>query len=38
MRRQIIQRLNNYSPHYDAIEILTFAAGVLFVVAIAFVF
>ena len=38
MRRQIIQYLSNYAPHYDAIEILTVAAGVLFVVTIALVF
>ncbi len=37
MRRQIIQRLNDYVPHFDGIEILTLAAGVLFVVAVAFV-
>ncbi len=38
MRRQIIEYLSNYAPHYDGIEILTVTAGVLFVVAIAFVF
>jgi len=37
MRRQTIQRLNDYVPHFDAIEILTLAGGVLFVVAVAFV-
>jgi hypothetical protein len=37
MRSQIIQRLSDYVPHVDAIEILTLAAGVLFVVAVAFV-
>ncbi len=37
MRRQIIQRLSDYVPDFDAIEILTLAAGVLFVVAVAFV-
>ncbi len=38
MRRQIGQRLSNYVPHFDAIEILTLAAGVVFVVAIAIAF
>ncbi len=38
MRRQIIQYLGNYAPDHDAIEILTVAASVLFVVTIAFVF
>ena len=28
---------SDYVPHFDAIEILTLAAGVLFVVAVAFV-
>jgi hypothetical protein len=38
MRRQIIQRLSSYVSHFDAIEILTLAAGVVFVVAIAIAF
>jgi uncharacterized membrane protein YcfT len=37
MRSQIIQRLSDYVPHFDAIEILTLAVGVLLVVAVAFV-
>jgi len=37
MRTQIKQHLSNYVPYFDAIEILTLAAGVLFVVAVAFV-
>ena len=38
MTAQIIQRPNSHPPRYDAIEVLTMAAGVLLVVAIAFVF
>jgi len=38
MRKQIKQHLSNYVPYFDAIEILTLAAGVLFVAAIATVF
>jgi hypothetical protein len=38
MRTQIKQHLSNYVPYFDAIEILTLAAGVLFVAAIATVF
>ncbi len=38
MRKQIKQRLSNYVLQFDAIEILTLAAGVLFVAAIATVF
>jgi hypothetical protein len=38
MRRQIIQRLSNYVPHIDAIELLTLTAGILFVFAIAIAF
>jgi hypothetical protein len=38
MPRQITGRQNNYASRYDAVEILMFAAGVLVVVAIAFVF
>ena len=38
MTAQIIQHPNNYPPHYDAIEVLMIASGVLFIVAIAFVF
>jgi hypothetical protein len=37
MPRQTVPRQNSYIPHYDAVEILMFAAGVLVVVAIAFV-
>jgi hypothetical protein len=37
MRSQIIQRLSDYVPHFDAIEILTLAVGILLVVAVAFV-
>jgi len=37
MTPQIIQRLNSHAPHYDAIEILMIAAGIVFIVAIAFV-
>jgi hypothetical protein len=33
-----IRRLNSLAPHYDPVEILTIAAGVLFIVVIAFVF
>jgi hypothetical protein len=36
--RQTKQHLRNYVRHFDTIEILTLAAGVLFVVAIATVF
>lgn len=32
------QHLSNYVPRFDAIEIMTLAAGVLFVVGIAIVF
>jgi hypothetical protein len=35
---KIKQRLNKYVRHFDAIEILTLAAGVLFVVGITIVF
>ena len=38
MRRQIGQRPGNYVPHFDFMEILTLAAGVVFVVAIAIAF
>jgi hypothetical protein len=38
MRTQIKQHLSNYVPYFDAIEILTLAAGVVFVAAIATVF
>jgi hypothetical protein len=38
MRTQIKQHLGNYVPYFDGIEILTLAAGVLFVAAIATVF
>ena len=38
MTVQIIQHPNNHAPHYDAIEFLTIAAGVLLVVAVTFVF
>jgi hypothetical protein len=38
MTAQIIQRPNSHPPRYDAIEVLTIAAGVLLIVAIAFVF
>ena len=38
MRSQIMQRLSDYVPHFDAIEILTLAVGVVFVVAVAIVF
>ncbi len=38
MLRQIMRRPNIYAPRFDAVEILMFAAGVLFVVVIAFVF
>lgn len=38
MRGQIINGLSNYVPHFDTIEILTLAAGVVFVVAIAIAF
>jgi len=38
MRSPIKQHLSNYVPRFDAIEILTLAAGVLFVVAVAIVF
>jgi len=38
MLRQITRRPHNFAPRFDAVEILMFAAGVLFVVAIAFVF
>ncbi len=31
-----MQRFSDSVPHFDAIEILTLAAGVLFVVAVAF--
>jgi hypothetical protein len=37
MTAQIIPRPNSHPPRYDAIEVLTIAAGVLLVVAIAFV-
>ena len=37
MRMQM-RHLGNYVPRFDAIEILTLTAGVLFVVAIAIVF
>ncbi len=36
--RQINQYLRNYVRHFDTIEILTLAAGVILVVAIATVF
>ena len=36
--RQIKQHLSNHVWHFDTIEILTLAAGVLFAVAIATVF
>ncbi len=32
-----MQRFSDSVPHFDAIEILTLVAGVLFVVAVAFV-
>jgi hypothetical protein len=35
MRTQIKQHLSNYVPYFDAIEILTLAAGVVLVAAIA---
>ena len=38
MRAQTKQHLSNYVPYFDAIEILTLAAGVVFVAAIATVF
>ena len=38
MRTQIKQHLSNYVAYFDAIEILTLAAGVVFVAAIATVF
>jgi hypothetical protein len=38
MPSEITQRPNKHAPRYDFVEILMFAAGVLFVVAIAFVF
>jgi hypothetical protein len=38
MPAQIIQRPSSHAPHYDAIEILMIAVGVLLVVSIAFVF
>jgi hypothetical protein len=38
MLRQITRRPHNFAPRFDAVEILMFAGGVLFVVAIAFVF
>ena len=38
MRTQIKQHLSNYVPYFDAIKILTLAAGVVFVAAIATVF
>jgi hypothetical protein len=38
MRTQIKQHLSHYVPYFDAIEILTLAVGVLFVVAVANVF
>jgi hypothetical protein len=37
MAAQIIQRPNNHAPRYDFVEILTIAAGVLFIVTIVFV-
>jgi hypothetical protein len=38
MREQIVQRLSNRVPHFDTIEILTLAAGVVFLVVIATAF
>jgi hypothetical protein len=38
MPPQIVQCPNSHTPHYDAIEILMIAAGVLLIVPIAFVF
>ncbi len=38
MPTQYVQRPNRRAPRYDAIEILMIAAGVLVIVAIAFVF
>ena len=38
MPSEITQRPNKHAPRYDFVEILMFAAGVLYVVAIAFVF
>jgi len=37
MAAQIIQRLNKHAPRYDFVEILTIAAGALFIVTIVFV-
>jgi hypothetical protein len=38
MPRQIIPRLHNYTPRFDAVEILMFVGGIMVVVAIALVF
>jgi hypothetical protein len=38
MPAQIVRRRNNHAPRYDFIEILMIVTGVLFIVAIAFVF
>jgi hypothetical protein len=38
MFRQIIRRPNIYAPRFDAVEVLMFVGGVLFVVVIALVF
>jgi hypothetical protein len=38
MPAQIVQRPNNHAPRYDAIEILMIASGVVFIVAVAFLF
>jgi hypothetical protein len=38
MPAQIMQRPNSHAPRYDAVEFLTIAAGVLFIVAMTFVF
>ena len=37
MSMQIMQRKGRHAPHYDFVEILMLAAGVVFIVAIAFV-
>jgi hypothetical protein len=38
MSVQGVHRSNSHVPRYDALEILMIAAGVVFIVAIAFVF
>jgi len=37
MSAQGVQRTNNHVPRYDALEILMIAAGVVFIVAVAFI-